>query len=142
MKLEGPEDPNGLTLSPDERTLFVAGNSGVHVIDIATKKSRLLAAPEGEKMGVIDGLYFYRDSLIGIRGNEVNRYRIDNAFTRVVMTEVLEREHPLMNVPTTGVIVGDEFYYVANAQFDAIQKDGALATESLAEPAILKLKLR
>lgn len=142
LKLEGLGDPNGIALSPDERTLFVAGNEGVRAIRVDSRESRLLSAPEGEPMGAIDGLCFYRGSLIGIRGNSVNRYRLDDAMTRVLMTEVLETNHPLMNVPTTGVIVGDEFYYVANAQFDAVKPDGSLAVEALSEPAILKLKLR
>jgi hypothetical protein len=47
-----------------------------------------------------------------------------------------------MNVPTNGVLVGDEFFYVANAQFDDVNPDGTLKTEKLSEPAILKLKLR
>jgi hypothetical protein len=77
-----------------------------------------------------------------MRGNEIYRYRLDDALTRVVMTELIETSHPLMNIPTTGVLVGDEFYFVANAQFDAVNPDGTLAVEKLSEPAILKLKLR
>jgi sugar lactone lactonase YvrE len=133
---------NGITITPDERTLFVAGNEGIQAIDIAARKGRLLAAPEDEPMGVIDGLYFYRGGLLGMRGNSVNRYRLDDALGRVIMTDVIEQNHPLMNVPTTGVVVNDEFYYVANSQFDAVNPDGSLKTAELTEPVILKLKLR
>lgn len=141
LKTEGLTGINGITLTPDERTLFVAGNEGVGIIDIASRKMRMLTAPEGEPMGAIDGLYYYRESLLAIRGNSVNRYRLDETLTRVVLTEVIEANHPLMAVPTTGVIVGDEFYYVANAQFDFVNRDGSLMTDKLSEPAILKLKL-
>jgi sugar lactone lactonase YvrE len=141
-KPAGLRNANGIAITPDERTLYVAGTDGILAIDIATAKSRAVPAPEGEQTGGIDGLYFYGGSLIGIRGNEVNRYRLDETQSRIVMTEVLERNHPLMKEPTTGVIVGDEFYYVANGQFAAVKPDGTLDAAALAEPAILKLKLR
>jgi len=139
---EGLREPNGITISPDEKTLYVAGADGIVAIDVATKASRSVPAPEGENTGGIDGLYYYRDSLIGILGNSINRYRFDDTHSRIVMTDVMERNHPLMRIPTTGVIVGDKFYYVANSQFDAVQPDGSLDTASLSEPVILKLKLR
>lgn len=141
-KPEGLRDVNGIAITPDERTLYVAGADGLVAIDIATAKSRPIPAPESEQTGGIDGLYYYRGSLIGMLGNSINRYRLDEAQSRIVMTEVLEQNHPLMKIPTTGVLVGDEFYYVANAQFDAVKPDGTLDTTALTEPAILKLKLR
>lgn len=139
---EGLRDPNGIAITPDERTLYVAGADGIVAIDIATKKSRPVPAPEGEKTGGIDGLYCYQDGLLAILGNSVNWYQLDDTHTRIVVTNVLEQNHPLMKIPTTGVIVGSDFYYVANAQFDAVKPDGSLDTASLAEPAILKLKLQ
>ena len=142
LKTDGLTDINGITMTPDERTLFVAGNEGVQAIDIATKKARMVTPSEGQPMGGIDGLYFFRGSLIGILGNSVSRYRLDDTLSRVLLTEILERDHPLMDIPTTGVIVGDAFYYVANGQFDAVKPDGTLDSDRLSEPVILKLNLR
>jgi DNA-binding beta-propeller fold protein YncE len=140
---EGLRDPNGITLTPDEKTLFVAGADGIVAIDVETRAARVLAAPEGGTLGGIDGLYFHRGSLIAVHSDSVCRHGLDEAMTRVVLTEVLELDHPLFDVPTTGVIVGDEFFYVANAQFGAVQKDGSLLpVEQLNEPAILKLRLQ
>lgn len=138
----GLRDPNGITITPDEKTLYVAGADGIIAIDIATKNSRPVQAPSIEKTGGIDGLYYYESSLIGIRENSVNRYRLDDTGSTITITEVLEQNHPLMKIPTTGLLIGDEFYYVANAQFDAVKPDGTLDTASLSEPAILKLKLK
>jgi len=136
-------EPNGITISPDENTLFVAGADGIITVDCGTGAAQALIAPEGESTGGIDGLYFYRGSLVGIQGNSVVRYRLDDAMSRVILIEVLEKDHPLFDIPTTGVIVGDNFFYVANAQFDAVQKDGTLLPmEKLNEPAILKLELK
>ena len=142
MKTDGLTDINGITMSPDERTLFVAGNEGVQAIDIASRKARLITPSEGQPMGTIDGLYYYKGGLLGVRGTSINVYQLDDAATRVVVTNIIEKDHPLMNIPTNGVLVGDEFYYVANAQFDAVKPDGTLHTDRLTESAILKLKLR
>jgi hypothetical protein len=142
VKTEGLTYVNGITMTPDEKTLFVAGNEGVQAIDVATRKARMLVVPEGVEMGMIDGLYYHRGSLVAVRGTSINRYRLDDAHTRVLLLEVVEKDHPLMNVPTTGVIVGEDFFYVANSQLDFVNPDGTLMTDKLSEPAILKLKLR
>ena len=142
MKTAGLTDINGITLSPDETTLFVAGNEGVQAVDIATRKARRIETPEGTEMGGIDGLYHHQDGLLGIRGHSIEWYRLDDACARVTMTHVLERDHPLMKVPTAGVIVGSDFYYVANAQLGAVKPDGRLAGDELTEPVVLKLPLR
>lgn len=135
------KEPNGITITPDEKTLYVAGLDGLVSIDIATKKSQMVNAPEGEKMGEIDGLYCYRDGLLGIQNNSINFYQFDETHSRITVTNVLEMNHPLMKIPTTGVIVGDDFYYVANANFRAVKADGTLDAAQLTEPAILKLEL-
>ena len=87
-------------------------------------------------------MYFYGESLIGIRDESINRYHLDKTWSQIVTTEVLEVHHPLMHIATTGVIVGSDFYYIANSHVDAVKPDGSLNTEQLTEPAILKLKLR
>jgi WD40 repeat protein len=142
LKTEGLTDINGITLSPDERTLFVAGNEGVQAIDVATKRARLITPTEGQPMTVIDGLYYYNGGLLGIRGNSINWYQLDDNATRVVVTNILEKDHPLMDIPTTGVLVGDEFYYVAASMVDAVKPDGTIPPGRLSESPILKLKLR
>ena len=138
----GLGEPNGITITPDERTLFVAGADGIIVVDCGTGAARALAVPPEVSTGGIDGLYYYRGSLVGIQGNSVVRYHLDDALSRVVLMEVLEKDHSLFDIPTTGVIVDNAFYYIANCQFDALQKDGSLQTDKLNETAILKLVLR
>jgi len=139
----GLKDPNGITLTPDERTLFVADAAGIVAIDRESGKSRVLAAAPDDSLGEIDGLYYHAGSLIAVHMTSVRRHRLDDAMTRVVATEILEADHPLFDIPTTGVIVGGAFYFIANAQFGAVQKDGSLLpAEKLNEPAILKLLLQ
>ncbi len=138
----GMKDPNGIAITPDERTLFVADMNGVFAIDRETGASRVLQHAADDSLGGIDGLYFHRGSLIAVHPTSVRRHQLDDAHTRVVQTDVLEFNHPLYDIPTTGVLVGDDFYFVANAQFGAVQRDGSLLPlDQLNEPAILKLRI-
>ena len=141
-RIDGLRDPNGIAMIPNESTLFVAGADGIYAVDRKTKASRMLQASAGDSLGGVDGLYYYRGSLIAVHMTSVRRHRLDKEATRVVSTETLESAHPLFDIPTTGVVVGDDFFYVANAQFNKVQKDGSLLLDQLNEPAILKLRLR
>jgi glucose/arabinose dehydrogenase len=137
-------EPNGIALSADGRTLFVATDEGVSTMEVASKARHQLTAPADVSLKGIDGLYFYRNSLIAVHPGRrmVRRYFLDDAMKSVTRAETLEANHPMMNVPTTGVVVGDQFYYVANAQFGSFEKEGALfPMERLFEPVILKVNL-
>ncbi len=141
---ESLTEPNGVTLSPDGKTLFVATDEGVSAFDVNSKSRHQLAHPADVSLKGIDGLYFYRDSLIAIHPGRrmARRYFLDAAMRSVVRAETIEAHHPMFNVPTTGVIVNDTFYYIANAQFDSFNKDGSLfPMERLFEPVILKAPL-
>ncbi|MCA1642610.1 MAG: hypothetical protein LC785_11810 [Acidobacteria bacterium] len=56
--------------------------------------------------------------------------------------ETLEANNPAFDEPTLGVLARDQFYFVANSQWGAIDEKGRLAPdEKLREPVVLKLKL-
>jgi hypothetical protein len=43
---------------------------------------------------------------------------------------VIERGYPVVQQPTTGVIVGSRFYYIANSQYGRLDdRDGPLAPQ-------------
>ncbi|MEQ8627253.1 hypothetical protein [Ekhidna sp.] len=73
--------------------------------------------------------------------SQVARYRLSMPQNAVMEGEVLELKHLAMDHPTTGVIVGDMFYYIANAQFEKVNEDGSLAPE-ISAPTILKIDLK
>jgi hypothetical protein len=118
--------PNGIDLSGDEKLLFVAAAGGVQVIDLRDKKSRTLKLPDVVSPLVIDGLYFYKGSLIAVQPfaeqKKLVRYYLDKDANVVTRAEVIESEHTLFNQPTTGVIVGKDFYYIANSQLQMFRK--------------------
>lgn len=141
--------PNGIDLSGDEKHLFVAAAGGIRVVDLRDKKSRTLELPDGVSPVVIDGLYFYKGGLIAVQPfadrRKVVRYHLDEEANAVSRVEVIESEHPLFNQPTTGVIVGKDFYYIANSQlqlFRSIHKpDGAYDKGRLLDVVVLRGRL-
>ena len=145
--LEGPPfvSLQGLDFTTDQKRLFVADYSqGIFVVSLETKKVSSVNA-DFTLLG-IDGLYAYKNSLIGIQ-NGVNPHRVIRLFlskdlTRVDRFETIEANNPLFDEPTLGVLVKDDFYFVANSQWGAIDQSGHLVSiEKLKEPRVLKLKL-
>ena len=139
--------PQGIALSEDEKHLFVADYSiGVLVFDMATKKYVKLAAPANVSLIGIDGMYFYKNSLIaiqnGVKPHRVISFFLNKNFDRVERAEIIEANNPLFNEPTLGVLVKNELYYVANSQWGSFTDDNIIfSLEKLQEPVILKAKL-
>jgi hypothetical protein len=118
--------PNGIDLSDDEKHLFVAAGGGIQVVNLRDKSNRTLKLPDVASPLVIDGLYFYKGSLIAIQPfadqRKVVRYYLDKEANLVTKAEVIEAEHTLFNQPTTGVIAGKDFYYIANSQLQLFRR--------------------
>lgn len=138
--------PNGIALSSDGRHLFVADAKGIAVLDPKSARRTQLKPPQNNEIRGFDGLYYYRNSLIGIQNaprlQRVIRLFLNAEVTAVERVEVLDRNNPLFNIPTTGTIVGDEFYFIGNSQLDSLKPDGTIpAPEKLQAVRILKLKL-
>ncbi|HVE58713.1 MAG TPA: tetratricopeptide repeat protein [Pyrinomonadaceae bacterium] len=136
----------GLAFSPDEKYLFAADYSkGVHKIEMAGKRLTQIAMDANTNPIGIDGLYFHQGNLIviqnGFRPFRVARFFLNNEQSAVTKSETLEANHADIEEPTLGVIVGSDFYFLANSQQSLIGKDGKLAEGKLKEPVILRLKL-
>lgn len=117
------EAPNGIALSSDDKTLYVAGYpDGITVVDIASKSSHAIGHPQDLCLGTIDGLSYFNGSLIAIQNGvmtpRVARYRLTGDLKDIESFEVLERRNPLFDGITTGAIADGVFYFVANTQLD------------------------
>ena len=134
--------PNGITEGPDG-TLYVAHREGISAFDPASAGRERLTLPAGVALGRVDGLYFHRGSLIAIHPDEntVRRLVLDASGRSITDIEVLETEHPASDDPTTGVVVGDDFYYVANSQFGLVDDGELPPVDQLHEVVVLKLSL-
>ncbi|PYP81920.1 MAG: hypothetical protein DMD25_00810 [Gemmatimonadetes bacterium] len=128
-------DANGITLSGDDRALYVAFVEGIARIDLHTRAIIRLPPPRtGGSAAAIDGLYWYRGSLIGVQHlpglEQVTRYDLAPDGRSIRHIDVLERADSLLRLPTTGAIVGTHFYYIADSQFDRLGDDNRLAPAS------------
>ncbi len=113
--------PNGIDITPGGSVLFVATEAGLRRIDVKTGVISAIS----RNVGSIDGLYFHRGSLIAIQPFEefrkLARFRLTPALDGVAGIDTLEASHAAFRQPTTGVIVGEDFYYIANAQLQAFR---------------------
>ncbi len=94
----------------------------------------------------IDGLYFYNNSLItihnGIRPKRIMQYYLNEDMDAISSFRFLERANPVLEEPTLGVLVGDQFYYVANSPWPRYDQDGNIGPESIHPvPLIMKIDL-
>ncbi|HEX8163045.1 MAG TPA: hypothetical protein VF538_14330 [Pyrinomonadaceae bacterium] len=139
--------PQGLDFAADGRGLFMADYAkGVFLIDLRTKRIAALApAPDSTLLG-IDGLYSHRGTLVAVQ-NGTNPARVVRLFLsgdmrRVARFETLEANNPFFDEPTLGVLVRDDFYFIANSQWGAVDERGRLAPDDkLREPVVLKIRL-
>ena len=137
--------PNGITASADEQSLYVATSTvlGIVKVDLKTMKTEGIGT-QHLYPGILDGIYFKEGEIIGIQNvffpEGVSRYQLDAAGDSIVQQSVLAVAHPLFSTPTTGVIVGDEFYFIANSNVHLFDS-GRLRYNGVLGPVyIMKLK--
>jgi hypothetical protein len=118
---------NGITSAPGDRLLYVAFLQGIARVDVGSKSIALLPSPDTVSTASIDGLYWYRGSLIGVQGipslSRVVRYTLSADGRQVTDGAVLERGHPVVVQPTTGTLVGSRFHYIANSQYGRLDNN-------------------
>ncbi|QHV96909.1 SMP-30/gluconolactonase/LRE family protein [Spirosoma endbachense] len=137
----------GLALSDDEQTLYVADyRRGPLAINLATKLVTKLAWPAGADLSGIDGMYYYKNSLIAIQNRskpyKVSRLYLSQTAKVIERVDSLIAGHPLMTEPTLGVVAGSQFYFIANSQWDAFDNAGKPVPNYPAQkPTILVLAL-
>jgi hypothetical protein len=119
------EAANGIALSSDDKTLYVAGfPDGITVVDLASKSSHAIGHPPDLCLATIDGLSYFNGSLIaiqnGVMTQRVARYRLTKDLKDIESFEVLERRNPLFDGITTGAMGDGAFYFIANPQLDKV----------------------
>jgi hypothetical protein len=129
---------NGIALSPDERTLLVASfGDGVAAIDLASQSLKPVSHPADICLAYIDGLYALKRSLIAIQNGpmlpRIVRFTLSPGGNEIVAMTILERRNPLFDGITTGSVVGDQFYYIANSQLDKVA-DGKIKAHVRLDP--------
>lgn len=139
---------NGIAVSPNGSVLYVAHATGVSRLELETRALLpRLEVPEGETIGAIDGLYADGNTLIGIQ-NVTNpgrviriRLRADGRGTERIET-LLSHHHAAIDEPTTGVVVGRSFAFLATTQVARFTPEGKIdSPPSLKPPVVLRISL-
>jgi SMP-30/Gluconolactonase/LRE-like region len=119
--------PNGIALSEDDHTLYVADSLGVVRVDLANGESRDVDPGPKSTLAGIDGLYWHSSSLIGIQNGigspRIAAFHLSGDGLRVTRTTVLENRSNFCVLPTTGAIRGSDFFFIANSQIDNMNND-------------------
>lgn len=137
--------PNGIALSDDQQSLFIADQFGILRFDLATGHSAEISpGPVGTLAGA-DGLYWHKGSLIavqnGIGSPRIADFQLSSDGLHVSKATVLENRSMFTTLPTTGAIRGDNFYFIVNSQIDNLNGDRVLDTTTLAPVRIGVLTL-
>jgi hypothetical protein len=119
----------GIALDAKRRRLFVADYlTGLFVIDLRTNAVTPIANPTDAHLGGIDGLYLYKNDLIGIQNGtspqRIVRIDLDKKGAVAKRLTVLQQALPEWNEPTHGLIDGDRFVYIATSNWPAYGDDG------------------
>jgi hypothetical protein len=134
--------PQTATAEEDGRHVFVPDYvRGVGALDMETEEVRWIEADGRHAMQGIDGLYFTDGVLIatqnGSSPERVVRFALDAGLGEVTGESVIERSTPTGGDPTHGVVVGRDFYYIANSGWNSLDDSGKVKAGAKMTPAIL-----
>ncbi len=147
MKDEKFRSLQGICFTPNGKFLFVADYAnGIFVVNMETKSvhSRLLVSEKSLAKG-IDGLYYYKGSLIAIQNGiyplRITKFNLNKDFTSIENHRVLERSNPALDEPTLGVIVNDKLIYIGNSPWRHYDEENNLKVDEIEGVKIFELGL-
>jgi sugar lactone lactonase YvrE len=136
----------GQAVAADGRTLYVADYShGIAAIDIATRAVHWLDAPAGASILGLDGMALAGNTLVAVQNGLAppRIVRLTLAPGAITALQVLDRNLPLADEPTMGVVEKGAFVYVANSQWEKYDDGGTRKPGTvLGSPRLLTVPLR
>jgi hypothetical protein len=131
-RIDGGEfiSPQTPALHADGRHLFVPDYlRGIAVLDLSTGQVRWLRGTDRFALNGIDGLYYSRGRLLAVQNGtspqRVVAFDLDPTLQAVRAEILIERATPDLD-PTHGLLVGEDFYYLADSGWAAIDEQGRL----------------
>jgi sugar lactone lactonase YvrE len=116
-----PQQP---ALSADGKTLFVADYlRGIAAIDLATKTVTWQQPGSDVALNGIDGLQLDGDSFIAVQ-NGTNPQRILRISKDLKSQQVLEANWAGLGEPTHGIVVGREYFFLAQTGWNSYEDSG------------------
>ena len=139
---------NGISISDDDQYLYVASYiTGIRIIDIKSKS--ILNEPNTDYTG-IDGMKYYKNSLIGIVNAKrdtsllgIYRYYLDGSNKKIIRKKKIVSYGEHFILPTTFDLVDGHIYYIINSQLDNFDQNSNQIkdVQSLEPYFLMKMKL-
>ncbi|WP_408024313.1 SMP-30/gluconolactonase/LRE family protein [Tenacibaculum sediminilitoris] len=136
--------PNGVTISDDQNYLYIATQNGIMQYNLNNKTYSFLKKSSGIVDIRIDGLAYYKGTLIGNQPfrNRILEFSLDEKNQIIKHQRILEANNPHFNQPATGEIAAGYFIYLANAQMRSGFENGVIKKlNQLDTIKLLKVKL-
>lgn len=123
--------PQTPALAADDNLIFIPDYArGIGVLNRATREVRWLHSQKKYALSGIDGLYYTSGKLLAVQnGTSPERavlFMLDATLGSITSETIIERSTDSLGDPTHGVLVGNDFYYIANSGWDTIDDHGKL----------------
>lgn len=136
----------GITFGKNQNEIFISDYlKGILRIDIQNTSNRnWMKLPEGFSQKGIDGLLYYKNSLITLQ-NGVKPHRVTQLFLNndnsIISFKVIDHNRSEMIEPTNGLIKDDTFYFIGNSPWNFYDKNFNLNTDLIHNSTIYKYNL-
>jgi sugar lactone lactonase YvrE len=141
--------PQGPAVSQDGKTLYVADYiRGLARVDLESGAVWWLGHKRNVALSGIDGLTVAGPRTLiavqnGVLPHRVLRLTLDPTGASITSAEVLAQDTAVIREPTHGLLMGDEFIFIANSGWDGFGDDGLLTKDhGLTPPAVVALRIR
>ena len=136
--------PQTPALSDDGKILYVADyTQGIAAVRLADRRVQWLSAQAPTATFTADGLYAVGNRLFAVQNGTLPERIAEFTLSSPIQIEswkVLEANTPYLGDPTHGVVVGHDFYFIANSGWDRVGDDGGLKPGQPAE--IRKMRIQ
>lgn len=121
--------PQTPAIHPDGKHVFVPDYvRGIGVLEIATRRVNWLSMEGRFALNGIDGLYYDLGTLIAVQNGtspeRVIAFALDPTLAKIAAEKIIERSTETLGDPTHGVVIGEDFYYIANSGWDILDEHG------------------
>lgn len=140
----GFTSPNGITVAPDGRHLFVADMDHITVVPLSGGSSWQLEVPDSINIFGIDGLAAVSGGLIAhhpLSYWRIAYYALDPGYRRITRRHIIEQNTPDSRTSTTGEVAGDDYVYIGNSQIDRMNA-GTIDASTMEPVRIYSVSLR
>lgn len=134
----------GLTYSRELNAFFVSDYiDGIYKVE--NQEIKKLGLANDIQIKGIDGLYFYKNKLIGLHNgtipNRIVCYTLNEDGNKIVAEEILAQAG-MLGEPTQGFILGNKFIFIANSPWESYDREGNFAPEEDSELVIGEITLK